>query len=66
MYGYTCSVIDLFCHLFFQAIDTLEKYADQKITFTDCVSFVLMKKEGIKRAFSFDFHFRLAGYEVVP
>jgi len=49
-----------------QAIDTFEKYADQKISFTDCISFVLMKREGIKRAFSFDFHFRLAGYEVVP
>jgi predicted nucleic acid-binding protein len=49
-----------------KAIDTFEKYADQKISFTDCISFVLMKQEGIKRAFSFDFHFRLAGYNVVP
>jgi predicted nucleic acid-binding protein len=49
-----------------KAIDTFEKYADQKVTFTDCISFVLMKQEGIKRAFSFDFHFRLAGYDVVP
>jgi predicted nucleic acid-binding protein len=49
-----------------QAIDTFEKYADQKISFTDCISFVLMKREGIKRAFSFDFHFRLAGYDVLP
>ena len=49
-----------------QAIDAFEKYADQKISFTDCISFVLMKREGIKRAFSFDFHFRLAGYDVVP
>ena len=49
-----------------KAIDIFEKYADQKITFTDCISFVLMKQEGIKRAFSFDFHFRLAGYDVVP
>lgn len=50
----------------FQAIDTFEKYADQKVTFTDCISFVLMKQKGVKRVFSFDFHFRLAGYEVVP
>jgi uncharacterized protein len=49
-----------------QAIDTFEKYADQKISFTDCISFVFMKREGIKRAFSFDLHFRLAGYDVVP
>ena len=50
-----------------QDIDTFEKYADQKVTtFTDCISFILMKQEGIKRAFSFDFHFRLAGYDVLP
>jgi len=49
-----------------KAIDIFEKFAGQKITFTDCISFVLMKQEGIKRAFSFDFHFRLAGYDVVP
>ena len=49
-----------------KAIDAFEKYADQKVSFTDCISFILMKQEGIKRAFSFDFHFRLAGYELVP
>jgi uncharacterized protein len=49
-----------------KAIDAFEKYADQKVSFTDCISFVLMKQEGIKRAFSFDYHFRLAGYELVP
>jgi predicted nucleic acid-binding protein len=49
-----------------KAIDAFEKYADQKVSFTDCTSFVLMKQEGIKRAFSFDYHFRLAGYELVP
>jgi predicted nucleic acid-binding protein len=49
-----------------QAIDIFEKYGDQKVSFTDCISFVLMKNAGIKRAFSFDFHFRLAGYTVIP
>jgi predicted nucleic acid-binding protein len=40
----------------------MRKYSDQAISFTDCVSFVLMRREGIKRAFSFDKHFRYAGF----
>ncbi len=34
----------------------------QAISFTDSVSFVLMRREGIKRALSFDKHFRHAGF----
>ena len=43
-----------------------EKYADQKTSFTDCVSFLLMRKVGLKEVFTFDQHFRYAGFEVVP
>ena len=48
------------------ALELFQKYADQRISFTDCVSFVLMKKQGIKKAFSFDRHFALAGFEIEP
>ena len=34
-----------------QAISFLRKYADHGISFTDCVSFVLMRRKRIKRAF---------------
>lgn len=44
----------------------LQKYADQGVSFTDCVSFVLMQKGDIRRVFSFDRHFRIAGFEVEP
>lgn len=47
------------------AIDLFAKFADQKISFTDCLSFALMRAEGIHRVFSFDRHFRLAGFEVI-
>jgi len=42
------------------------KYADQHVSFTDCISFVLMKREKINRVFSFDRHFEFAGFHVVP
>jgi hypothetical protein len=46
------------------AIASFEKFSDQEVSFTDCVSFVLMKRKGIKRAFAFDRHFEDAGYEL--
>lgn len=49
-----------------KAIEFFEKYADQEVSFTDCISFVLMRREKIKRVFSFDNHFRLAGFILCP
>ncbi len=46
------------------ALELFEKFADQKISFTDCVSFVLMRQFQIKKAFSFDAHFERAGFEL--
>ena len=40
-----------------------EKYSDQEVSFTDCVSFALMHKRKIHQAFTFDRHFILAGFE---
>jgi predicted nucleic acid-binding protein len=40
-----------------------EKFADQEVSFTDCVSFALMHKRKIREVFSFDHHFSLAGFE---
>ncbi|MCH8044296.1 MAG: PIN domain-containing protein [Planctomycetes bacterium] len=48
------------------ALEFFDKYADQKISFTDCVSFVLMYKQRIKCAFTFDRHFTIAGFDVEP
>lgn len=48
------------------ALDHFEKYADQEVSFTDCVSFALMQREGIRRVFTFDRHFELAGFEPWP
>ena len=45
------------------ALNLFEKFADQEIGFTDCISFALMREEGIQTAFSFDSHFERAGFK---
>jgi uncharacterized protein len=46
------------------ALSLMKKYADQSISFTDCISFCIMRKHRVKEAFSFDRHFRFAGFSV--
>ncbi len=48
------------------AISYFSKFADQAVSFTDCVSFALMKRHGIQRVFAFDRHFELAGFKCLP
>ena len=48
------------------ALGWMNRYADQRIGFTDCVSFVLMKQHGLQRAFTFDRHFEIVGFERWP
>jgi predicted nucleic acid-binding protein len=47
-----------------EAIGYMEKFSDQKVSYTDCVSFRLMKSQGIKSVFGFDRHFEYAGFEL--
>jgi predicted nucleic acid-binding protein len=46
------------------AVGLFEKYADQAVSFTDCVSFALMRRHRIARAFTYDRHFVAAGFEL--
>jgi predicted nucleic acid-binding protein len=48
------------------ALALFEKFADQAVGFTDCVSFALMHRYNIQTAFTFDRHFRTAGFVVLP
>ncbi|MBW2534346.1 MAG: PIN domain-containing protein [Deltaproteobacteria bacterium] len=47
------------------ALDLFERYAASQVSFTDCVSFALMKQARIRRAFTFDRHFVLAGFDTI-
>ena len=46
------------------ALKLMRKYADQGVSFTDCISFALMKREDIRDVFGFDRHFLAAGFRV--
>lgn len=48
------------------AVELFRKFADQRVSFTDCVSFALMRRHRLKKAFTFDRHFENAGFEVWP
>ena len=49
-----------------EAVEDFEKFADQKVSFTDCISWILMRRNKLRRAFSFDEHYRMAGFELWP
>ncbi len=49
-----------------KAIDFFEKYSGHRLSFTDCISFVLMQSKKIKRVFTFDHHFQILGFQKYP
>lgn len=48
------------------AQEILRRYKDQDFSYTDTVSFALMRQKDISQAFAFDQHFKTAGFEVLP
>ena len=47
-----------------KAWEMFKKYEDKEISFTDCISFVLMKNLKLHKAFTFDEHFKQIGFEI--
>lgn len=47
------------------ALELFEKYQNMNVGFADCLSFSLMKKHNINKAFSFDKHFEMAGFHLI-
>jgi len=47
-----------------RAWEKFKKYDDKELSFTDCTSFVLMKKMKLHKAFTFDEHFKRMGFEM--
>jgi predicted nucleic acid-binding protein len=48
------------------AVEILGKYDDQDFSYADAVSFVIMKRQKMRKAFCFDKHFMKAGFESIP
>jgi hypothetical protein len=48
------------------ALVLLERFADKRLSLTDCVSFELMDRLGLAAAFTFDRDFRDCGYGMAP
>jgi hypothetical protein len=44
----------------------LQRCSDKQFSFTDCTSFVVMKRARIDLAFTFDRHFQQYGYTTIP
>jgi predicted nucleic acid-binding protein len=47
------------------AIRWMRKFADKQISFTDCISFAMMRRLKIRMVFTFDRHFRDAGFQII-
>ena len=52
--------------LFRTAWQYFQKHEDKAYSFTDCVSFVAMREQGIHTALAFDKHFIQAGFATLP
>jgi predicted nucleic acid-binding protein len=53
--------------LFMEACRIFTEFADKEWSFTDCTSYAVMRQLGIKKAFSFDSHFKQFGtIQVLP
>ncbi len=53
-------------NLFHQGWIYFEKHRDKKYSLTDCISFLVMQKNSITDALTFDKHFEQAGFRVIP
>lgn len=58
-------VVRLSPQLFDEAFALYRKYQDKEWSLVDCVSFVVMQKENITQALTFDRHFVQAGFEAL-
>lgn len=59
-------VLFLDATLLAEAIERLERFADKRLSLTDCASFALMERLRVKAAFTFDDDFRDCGFDMVP
>ncbi len=52
--------------LFEEGWKYFQEHADKHYSLTDCISFVVMQRRGMRRALAFDKHFEQAGFQRLP
>lgn len=52
--------------LFAEAWQYFQQHRDKRYSLTDCISFMVMKREDLREALSFDRHFAQAGFASLP
>ena len=52
--------------LFDDALERMARFADKRLSLTDCASFAVIERLGLAAAFTFDRDFRDCGYLTVP
>jgi predicted nucleic acid-binding protein len=60
------SLVSSDAELFQRALDEMARFADKRLSFADCASFVWMRRLGLRAAFTFDADFRDCGFAMVP
>ena len=58
-------VISIDRELFLKAVEFYRDHEDKEWGLTDCISFVVMKEQGLIEAFTADEHFQQAGFQVL-
>ncbi len=53
-------------NLFAEAWKQFQSFSDQTLSFTDCASFAVAQRLRVDAVFTFDRHFELAGFSIVP
>ena len=64
--GEAALVVEVEARDFRAAWELFRSHADKEYSFTDCTSFVVMRRLGIRKAAALDRHFAQAGFEVLP
>ncbi|MCG3199023.1 MAG: hypothetical protein GHCLOJNM_03531 [bacterium] len=60
-----CRIIPSTQELFRAGVDLFSRRPDKEWSLTDCISFVVMEREGLSQALTGDHHFVQAGFEAL-
>ena len=48
------------------ALDSLVSFNQRRLSLVDCSAFATMRRRGIRKVFTFERHFAIQGFEVIP